>query len=44
MHLSGFGAVPDRSGGLGRPVVITADLYPDDTTPTSALDPATEEC
>lgn len=43
VHLSAFGAIPDRSGGLGRPVVITADLYPDDTTPISA-DPTSEEC
>jgi hypothetical protein len=30
VHLSAFGDIPDRTRRLGRPVVISADLYPAD--------------
>jgi hypothetical protein len=42
VHLCAIGDIPDRTGRLGRPVGISADLHPADDT--DEIDPTTEEC
>ncbi|KDN23219.1 hypothetical protein [Amycolatopsis rifamycinica] len=39
VHLTATGDIPGRTGRLGRPVVISADLHP-----AEDIDPTTEEC
>ncbi|MEV6832852.1 hypothetical protein [Amycolatopsis sp. NPDC051102] len=39
VHHWAFGDLPDRTGHLGHPVLIVADL-----PPTADIDPTTEEC
>ena len=44
-HLTAIGNIPDRAGGLGRPIGITAHIYPHhDLADPAAVDPTTEEC
>lgn len=43
VHLTALGQVPERGYRLGRPVGITAHIYPDQDE-SAGLDPTTEEC